>query len=217
MGRKPINKKIAVGVPAILSVAMYVASHIFADILSTKIAILPLIGLAVDGGTIIYPLTFTIRDFVHMTLGKHYTKVVVWATAGLNIVMVALFWIIAIIPQEPSWGLQMEYEAILLPVARITIASILAEIVSQLVDTEVFSKVFKWWGEKRLVSAVLLSNLVGLIFDSILFGFLAFFGALPFNIVIEIIIANILIKGAMTLLSAPIIKLIPLTAPKELM
>ena len=199
----------AVGVPAMLAIAMYIAFQIFSDVLSTKIALLPLIGLAVDGGTIIYPLTFTVRDFVHKTLGKDMARKVVITAAILNIVMVVLFWIIGTLPADPYWGLQDAYMAILMPVWRITLASIVAEVFSELVDTEIFSRIYHRFEGKKDTLAVLASNGVALVIDSVIFSVIAFAGALPWNVVGEIIIANILIKGVMSLLSAPIVNLVP--------
>ncbi len=193
---------------AMLAISMYIAFQIFADILSTKIAFLPLLNLAVDGGTIIYPLTFTVRDFVHKTLGKKIARQVVIMAGILNVIMVGLFWLIGKLPADVSWGYQEAYMSILMPVARITLASIIAEVFSELIDTEIFSRIYKKFGQKDIL-AVLVSNGVALVVDSFIFGFIAFTGALPMEVVWQIILANVLIKGVMSLLSAPIIKLIP--------
>jgi len=193
---------------AMLAISMYVAFQIFADILSTKIAFLPLLNLAVDGGTIIYPLTFTVRDFVHKTLGKKIARQVVIMAGILNVIMVGLFWLIGKLPADVSWGYQEAYMSILMPVARITLASIIAEVFSELIDTEIFSRIYKKFGQKDIL-AVLVSNGVALVVDSFIFGFIAFTGALPMEVVWQIILANVLIKGVMSLLSTPIIKLIP--------
>lgn len=193
---------------AMLAISMYIAFQIFADILSTKITLLPLLNLAVDGGTIIYPLTFTVRDFVHKTLGKKIARQVVIMAGILNVIMVGLFWLIGKLPADVSWGYQEAYMSILMPVARITLASIIAEVFSELIDTEIFSRIYKKFGQKDIL-AVLVSNGVALVVDSFIFGFIAFTGALPMEVVWQIILANVLIKGVMSLLSAPIIKLIP--------
>jgi len=208
MGKSIKEVGIAVGVPAIMAISMYIAFQIFADILSTKIAFLPLLNLAVDGGTIIYPLTFTVRDFVHKTLGKKIARQVVIMAGILNVMMVGLFWLIGKLPADVSWGYQEAYISILMPVARITLASIIAEVFSELIDTEIFSRIYKKFGQKDIL-AVLVSNGVALVVDSFIFGFVAFAGALPMEVVWQIVLANVLIKGAMSLLSAPVIKWIP--------
>jgi hypothetical protein len=192
----------------LLSSSLYVSFQLFANVLSTKIAVLPFINLSVDGGTIIYPLTFTLRDFVHKTWGKTSARQVVIIAAFLNIVMFFLFWLIGLMPADSSWGNQDAYNKILLPVGRIVAASIIAQVISELIDTEIFSVIYKKTND---VLAVLVSNLGGLIIDSFLFCFIAFLGAMPLLTVFEIILANILIKLVISFLSAPLIKLIPRT------
>jgi queuosine precursor transporter len=190
----------------LLSSLLYTASQIFANILSTKIAILPIIHLAVDGGTVIYPLTFTLRDLVHKSWGKNNARQVIVIAAGLNALMFALFWLVGKMTPDPSWQYQEAYNHILLPVGRIVAASIISQVVSELVDTEIFSVIYKKIGD---LPAVLLSNLGGLLIDSLLFSTIAFLGSLPLATVFQIILANIIIKLVISFLSAPAIKLVP--------
>lgn len=189
-----------------ISSSLYVASQIFANVLSTKIALLPILNIAIDGGTVIYPLTFTLRDFVHKTWGKVLARQVVIIAASLNLIMFALFWLVGKMTPDPSWGLQKSYEQILLPVGRIVLASITAQVISELIDTEIFSFIYKKVND---IVAVLASNFIALLFDSAIFGLIAFFGVLPIATVIQIIISNILIKVIISIISSPSIKLIP--------
>jgi hypothetical protein len=189
-----------------------VSFQLFANILSTKIALLPLVHLAVDGGTIIYPFTFTLRDFVHKTHGKKDARQVVIIAAVLNAVMFGLFWLIGKLPPDPAWAYQKAYKQILLPVGRIVLASIVAQVISELIDTEIFSIVYKKTSDTL---AVFSSNFVALIIDSFIFCFIAFLGALPFATVMQIVVANIVIKLIISTLSVPTIKLIPRTAKFE--
>ncbi len=204
-----MTKKINLG---LISASLYVAFQLIANVLSTKIALLPVLNLSVDGGTIIYPLTFTVRDFVHKTWGKYNARLIVVVAGLLNIMMAGLFWFIAILQPDPTWPNQAAFEAILLPVWRITAASIIAQIISELIDTELFSVVYKkfrdWLG-------VLISNSVALVVDSILFSVIAFAGVLPTETVVQIVISNVLIKFVITLISVPTIKWIPQTTNRD--
>ncbi|MEK7618141.1 MAG: queuosine precursor transporter [Patescibacteria group bacterium] len=195
-----------------ISAALYVSFQIVANVLSTKIALLPIINWAVDGGTIIYPLTFTLRDFVHKTLGKKISRQIVILAGLVNLLAFLLFWVIGKIPADPSWVHQAAYNSILLPVGRIVVASIVAQIISELVDTEVFSVVYHRFSDTL---AVIFSNSVALVIDSIIFSFIAFAGSLPMSVVGQIILTNIIIKLIMSLLSSPAIKLVPRQVSKE--
>ena len=196
----------------ILSAGLYISSQLMANVLSTKIALLPWLNLSVDGGTVIYPLTFTLRDFVHKACGKHIARQVVLLAALLNLVMAVLFWLIGKMQPDPTWPNQLAYDAILLPVWRITMGSIIAQVISELADTEIFSKVYKRFGG---MLGVVASNSIALIVDSVVFSVIAFYGQLPFNTVMQIILTNILIKFVITIVSVPTIKLIPATAESK--
>lgn len=187
---------------------MYVAAQVSANVMSTKIVLLPWVALSVDGGTIIYPITFTLRDFVHKTWGKKNARQLVIVAAALNLTIAGLFWVVGKLPADPTWPFQQAYEQILTPIGRIVIASIIAQVVSELIDTEVFSVVYKKLND---VVAAFTSNFVGLVVDSIVFSAIAFIGALPFSTVVSIIIANILIKLVVSIFSTPFIRLIPRT------
>ena len=209
----PLNRKNGDGVNLfVLSSSLYVSFQLFANILSTKIALLPFLHLSIDGGTVIYPLTFTLRDFVHKTHGKKDARQVVIIAAALNAVMFGLFWLVGRMTPDPTWQYQRAYEQVLLPVGRIVLASIIAQVISELIDTEIFSIVYK---KANDTLAVLTSNSISLVFDSFIFCFIAFLGALPFSTVMQIVLANILIKFVISTLSVPTIRLVPRTAKFE--
>jgi hypothetical protein len=191
---------------ALLSSSLYVAAQLIANVLSTKIALIPFLNIAIDGGTIIYPLTFTLRDFVHKTWGKKNARQLVIIAALLNLVMFFFFWLIGKLTPDPAWGNQAAYDAILLPVGRIVLASIIAQVISELADTEIFSMIYKKMNDTW---AVLFSNSASLIIDSLIFTVVAFLGSLPLVTVAQILISNILVKFVISLISVPTIKLVP--------
>ena len=67
---------------AICVIAAYIAAQILADIGTLKIALVG--GFNIDGGTFIYPLTFTLRDMVHKLLGRRAAQTVILAAGVIN-------------------------------------------------------------------------------------------------------------------------------------
>jgi len=98
------------------------------DIASLKIGVV--FGLAVDMGTFIYPITFTLRDLVHKLLGKRVAQTLILAAGGINLFMAAYLMWAARVPGSDAWGLNQEFAAILAPVWRIVLASIAADIMA---------------------------------------------------------------------------------------
>jgi uncharacterized integral membrane protein (TIGR00697 family) len=92
---------------------------------------------------------------------------------------------------------------VLAPVWRIVIASILAEVASELTDTEIYHLWVTRVTERFEWTRVLVSNTFSVPLDSLLFVGLAFGGVYPVPVVISIFWANVLVKGAVTLISLP--------------
>ena len=191
---------------AIVVVSVYIAAQLLSDIGSLKIA--RIAGFSVDAGTFIYPLTFTIRDLVHKLLGKTAARTVIFLAAAINLFMVIFFQFAAWLPQDPSWGLGEEFAIILGPVWRIVIASIVAEVISELIDTEVYHFWVTHITRKYQWARVLTSNAVSIPIDSLIFCWGAFGFALPTSVVWSIFWANVIVKGMVTLVSLPGIYLV---------
>ncbi len=184
-------------------IALYTGAQIFADIGSLKVAFIA--GFSVDCGTFIYPFTFTLRDMVHKKLGKSCARTLIIVCAFLNLLMAAFFALVTALPVDPTWTLQAEWAAILGPVWRIVIASICAETVSELIDTEIYHLWVTKVTKKHLWSRVLVSNAVSIPVDSLIFSMIAFVGTMEMSAVISIFWANVIIKGLVTLISIPAI------------
>jgi queuosine precursor transporter len=197
------SAKVLIPTAAILVVSAYIGAQMLADIASLKIGVV--FGLAVDMGTFIYPATFTLRDLVHKILGKRNAQVLVVTAGVINLGMALYLLWIAGIPEDPSWGLGQEFSAILAPVWRLVLASIAAEVVSELVDTEVYH-----WFVTRITRQhpwlrVLVSNGISIPIDNLIFSVGAFGWMLPWGVVWQIFGFNLLVKYAMTLVSLPLI------------
>lgn len=192
---------------AIILVAVYIAAQMLSDIASLKIGLVA--GFAVDMGTFIYPITFTLRDVIHKVLGKRNAQLLILTAGGINLLMAGYLMWAASVPSDPEWGLGSAFSAILAPVWRIVLASILAEVVSELLDTEIYA----WFVEKVTRryqwARVLMSNSLSVPVDNLIFSVGAFGWLLPWAVVWQIFFFNLIVKYGVTLVSLPMIYLVP--------
>lgn len=184
-------------------IAAYVAAQMMSDIASIRI--IEIAGWSMDAGTLIYPITFTLRDLVHKVAGKRVARLLIFVAAGINLVMAGAFWLVANLPADMEMGAQAEFGAVLSPLWRIVFASILAEIVAELIDTEVYAAWKARFSERLQWGRVLSSNLVAIPVDTAIFVSVAFIGDLPLDVVIAIFWTNVLLKGLVTIASIPLI------------
>lgn len=202
-----VRSAVVMPAAAVIVVAAYIAAQMLSDIASLKIGVVW--GWAVDMGTFIYPITFTLRDLVHKLLGKRNAQVLIITAGVINLVMSGYLLWVASVPSDPAWGLGAEFTLILAPVWRIALASIAAELVSELLDTEVYH-----WFVTRVTRRyqwlrVLTSNSVSVPVDNVIFAVGAFGWLLPWMVVWEIFLVNLIVKYAVTLVSLPLIYAAP--------
>ncbi len=191
---------------AVLVTSAYIAAQMLADIGSLKIALVG--NLSIDGGTFVYPFTFTLRDMAHKLLGRRAARTLIIAAAIINVVMAAYFAFLANLTPDPTWSLQEAFTSVLSPVWRIVVASIAAEVVSELLDTEIYHLWVTRVTRRAQWARVLVSNSLSIPVDSLIFCWGAFGGLLPPPVVWSIVWANVLVKGGTTLISLPGIYLV---------
>jgi queuosine precursor transporter len=215
-GRRALLPAATVPRLAVVVLGAYIGAQVVSDIASVKIG--TTFGRAVDMGTFVYPITFTLRDLVHKILGRRAARTIIVTAAGVNLFMAAYLQWAARAPTDESYPFGDEFSTVLGPLWRIVVASIVAEVVSELLDTEVYH-----WFVRRVTARfqwarVALSNAVSVPVDNALFAVGAF-GALPFladhaltlpwSAVWDIFVVNLVVKAAVSVLSVPLIYITP--------
>ena len=200
---------------AVVIVAAYIAAQMVADIASLKIGVVA--GLAVDMGTFIYPVTFTLRDLAHKSLGKRNAQLLIVVAAVINLAMVLYLMWSAAVPSDPNSFGGAEFSAVFAPLWRIVVASIIAELVSELIDTEIYHLFVSRITTRFQWLRVLVSNSVSVPIDNLIFVLFAFSPILflgaqladSWAVTWEIFVFNLLLKYGVTLVSMPLIYLTP--------
>jgi uncharacterized integral membrane protein (TIGR00697 family) len=199
---------------AVAAVGAYVGAQVIADITSLKLGVV--FDQTVDMGTFIYPITFTLRDVVHKALGRRAARTLVVTAAAVNLFMVLYLQWATRVPTAEAYPLGEEFAAVLAPLWRITVASIVAEVVSQLVDTEVYHWFVRRVTTRHQWARVAVSNAVSVPVDNLIFAVGAFAslpllrsGAVPWEDVWEIFTVNLWVKGLVSAVSLPLIYLSP--------
>jgi queuosine precursor transporter len=205
--RESVNNLVTIPGAAVIVVSAYIAAQMLSDIASLKIGVV--FGLAVDMGTFIYPITFTLRDVAHKVIGKRNTQTMVVTAGVINLLMAGYLTWAASVPSDPSWGLGTEFSAIFTAVWRIVLGSIAAEVISELTDTEIYHWFVTKITRRYQWLRVLTSNSVSVLLDNLIFAVAAFGWVLPWSVVGQIFLFNLIIKYAMTLISLPLIYTVP--------
>ena len=212
----PSDGQLLVSRAALIAVGAYVGAQVIAQVTSVKIG--TTFGRAVDMGTFIYPITFTLRDLIHKAAGRRAARIAIATSAGVNLFLAAYLSWVAAQPSDASYPFGDEYAAVLGPLWRIVVASLLAMVISELIDTEVYH----WWVTKVTTrhqwARVLVSNGVSIPVDNLVFAVGAFASlpfltqaqrdaSLPWEAVWDIFWVNLWVKGLVSVASIPFIYL----------
>lgn len=187
--------------PLVILSVLFVTCLIVANILAVKL--ISFGGFIVPAGIIAYPLTFLFTDVITELYGRKTGSKIVWAGFGANILMVILILAGKLLPPAQFWEGQAAYELILGMVPRIVLASMIAYLVSQ--HHDVFA--FHFWRRKTNGRFLWLRNnastMVSQALDTVLFIFIAFWGTVPLQILLNMLVSQYVIKLAIAALDTP--------------
>jgi len=185
-----------------LITAGFVTVLILSNIASAKIV--SFANISFDGGTILFPLAYLFGDILTEVYGLARARRVIWIGFGANLLMVLTFFIVGILPPDPTWGLQGSYDAILGFVPRIVLGSITAYLAGEFLNAYVFAWVKKKTGETKLWLRAIGSTVVGQFFDTTIFLLIAFAGILPLNLIWIMWLTNYVFKIGIEIILLPI-------------
>ena len=107
-------------------------------------------------------------------------------------------------PLEESTALSQ----LLSPEWRFLMAAVVASVVSQLVDTEIYTRWVERFGRKHQWGRVLASNVIGIPLDRILFLLLAFVGTMSTDGMVKAFIGTTIVRLVFGIISIPGIYLV---------
>ena len=189
----------------LVSVA-YVAAQLVADI--SNLRNLTLFGIGASAFSIAYPLTYTLRDMAHKLAGPHVARTLIIAAAVIYLIVQAFFAIISSLPPEMSPEESSALSQLLSPEWRFLMAAVVASVVSQLVDTEIYTRWVERFGSRHQWGRVLASNVIGIPLDRILFLLLAFVGTMSTDGLVEAFIGTTIVRLVFGIISIPGIYLV---------
>ncbi len=184
---------------------LFVTSLILANTLGSKIT--TILGVRVSVGIFFVPLLFLITDIISEVHGFKKARNFFWISIMSMIFALIMMYVCIQLPANETWGNQEAYQNIFGSSIRMTIASIIAFLISQYHD--ILS--FEFWKKKTKGKFLWLRNnfstIVSQLLDTSIFMFIAFYKMTPkFTIpfIFSLIIPYWLFKIAFAILDTPL-------------
>ena len=186
----------------VILVSIFVSSVVTANLISSKM--IQVGWLIFPAGTLAYCVTFLCTDIYTEFFGRKETGYVILGGFIANILMVILVLIDIMMPVA-SFQLKYQeiYSKVLGAAPRITFASMVAYLIAQTHDVYAFH----FWGNLTRGRYLWIRNnastMVSQGIDTVAFSFIAFFGVIPFNALLPMILTLWIFKLIIALLDTP--------------
>ncbi|MEP6584550.1 MAG: queuosine precursor transporter, partial [Ginsengibacter sp.] len=166
-------------------------------------------------GVVLWPLEFVITDIINEYYGPRAVRRISFTAVALIAYAFCMYFIAIALPPAQVWlgsskaqgvdNIQTSFSAIFGQNMRIIIGSVVAFLVSQVVDVTVFHRIKRATGHKHLWLRATGSTLVSQLVDSYIVLFIAFSGIFKWQLILAVGIMNYLYKFFMALILTPVI------------
>ncbi|MDE9563709.1 queuosine precursor transporter [Xenorhabdus bovienii] len=170
--------------------------YIFCTITGIKPVSIPSINMVIPSAIFFYPLTFILVDILNEFYGLRLARKAILFSFIANILFVLGLIFTAALPGLKEWGLEGAYTEIVHSIAAVLVASSIAYIVSENVNSWLLCKIKELTNSRYLFIRVITSTTVAAALDSIIFCTLAFYNTLDAGTIKSIIFSQFIIKLA---------------------
>ena len=197
-------------------VALLATSLVVSNIIAVRLITLRLsdsIQLTLPAAIVLFPVAYIVGDVLTEVYGYAATRRAIWIAFGCNLLAVIAIWLAGALPPADFWTAgvyqspeqaDQAYGAILGFAPRLLVASFLAYLVGEFLNSFVLAKMKLRTEGRYLWMRTIGSTLVGQGADSLIFISVAFFGILPASALVPAIASQWLVKSVYEALATPL-------------
>ncbi len=166
-------------------------------------------------GVLLWPLEFVVTDIVNEFYGPKAVRRISFTAVGIISYAFIMYFAAIGVPPADFWvvsgvkngipNMQDAFNGIFGQGMRIIVGSLVAFLVSQIVDVYIFHKIKKLTGDKRIWLRATGSTLVSQLVDSYIVLFIAFSGVFSWQQILAIGMMNYTYKFTMAIILTPVI------------
>jgi len=201
--KKLLNKKFST--LQMFLTTFFVVILIISNIIASKQVQLPF-GVTMPAAIILFPITYILSDLFSEVYGYKWSRLTNNLGIIMNLFTVMVFMITISMPAPSHFELQIEFSKVLGTTPRILFASTMGLFIGDLLNDITFKMMKKKYidSHKGFKKRAIISSLVGQFGDSLIFVPIAFYGLMPFKVMLNMIIMQPIIKVAYEILILPI-------------
>lgn len=181
--------------------ALFVGLLLISNILGVKLFSIG--EFILPAAVVVYVATYLITDVIGEVYGKDAARKTVQAGFVTQVIALIFIYIAIQLPAAPVFELQSEFETILGGSFRVILASLISYLASQNLDVTIFHRLKAKHGDKKLWLRNNLSTMTSQLIDTILFITIAFWGIVPTNVLLGMIITQYVFKLCVAIIDTP--------------
>jgi uncharacterized integral membrane protein (TIGR00697 family) len=170
------------------------ALYVFTNIAATKLVYFQMFDLVLPPAVFLYPLTFLIVDLLNETYGLRLARRALIFAFASNAFIVLMLNAVTYLPEFPDWKLNASYSEIVAQVSSVLLASSVSFLFSEYINSYLLCKIKELTNSRFLFLRVFFSTFFAVIIDSFLFCYIAFYGVMQNNDILNIVFAQIAVK-----------------------
>ncbi|MGB3717470.1 MAG: queuosine precursor transporter [Candidatus Promineifilaceae bacterium] len=191
--------------------AAFATSLVISNIIAVKLITFG--PLTLPAAVIIFPVAYIFGDILTEVYGYSRARGAIWIGFSCNLIAVIAIWLAGLLPAAPFWtantydtveDAQRAYDAILGFAPRLLMASFLAFLVGEFLNSYVLARMKLWTEGKLLWTRTIGSTLVGQFADSFIFVTIAFSGIMVAADLVEVILSQWFVKSAYEVIATPL-------------
>jgi len=181
---------------------------LLSNIISVKLISLPFFDLVIPAGLLTYPLTFLLSDLVTEIFGAKKARYMIYIAFGMNILSIIILQLTLLIP---SYNSENDYAfKFVLGLSGLRIfSSLVAYIISQLVDIQLYAWIKRYTGDRFLWLRNNGSTWISQGVDTVIVDLIYLYGGLGmgFNLILPIMCFSYLYKAFFSVATTPFLYL----------
>ena len=197
-------------------VALLATSLVVSNIIAVRLIAIRLsdaIELTLPAAIVLFPIAYIVGDVLTEVYGYPAARRGIWIAFGCNLLAVVAIWLAGILPPASFWTAgvyenpeqaDQAYQAILGFTSRLLVASFLAYLVGEFLNSFVLAKMKVRTEGRYLWMRTIASTIVGQGADSLIFITVAFYGILPTSALMTAVVTQWLAKSAYEALATPL-------------
>lgn len=193
--------------------ALFVGLLLISNILGVKLFSIG--EFILPAAAIVYVVTYLITDVIGEVYGKDAARKTVQAGFVTQVIALIFIFIAIHLPAASVFESQSEFETILGGSFRVILASLISYIASQNLDVSLFHRLKAKHGEKKLWLRNNLSTMTSQLIDTTLFITIAFWGTVPTNVLLGMIVTQYIFKFCIALIDTPFAYLLVRMAKRQ--